>query len=79
MSSSGIYTDAYKDWHRKPSADKVWDNFKNFALEYNELREEQRLNATKAGFQHANHSVEEENILIQHWTTCHFHISQTRM
>ena len=37
--SSGIYTNACKDWRGKPSADNTWANFKIFfALEYNKLR-----------------------------------------
>ena len=27
---SGIYTCACKDWHRKPSADKMWDTLRYF-------------------------------------------------
>ena len=31
-----------------------------FVLYYNKLREEQRLNDTKAGFQHINHAKEDK-------------------
>ena len=31
-----------------------------FLLEYKELRDEQRLNATQAGFQHASYAAEEK-------------------
>ena len=45
--------------------DKTWANFKIFfALEYNELREEQRLNTTQAGFQHANNYSEEQKDFV---------------
>ena len=33
---SGIYSDAFKYWLRKLSAEKTWENFKTFfALDYN--------------------------------------------
>ena len=36
VSLSVIYSDAYKYWRSKPSADKTWENFRTFfALEYN--------------------------------------------
>ena len=61
VSSSGIYTDYCKYWCRKPIVEKTWSNFKIlFALEYNALREEQYLNSTQEGFQHANHDTEEQ-------------------
>ena len=57
VSSSGIYIDACKYWCRNTIAENTWDNFKIFIwLEYNELREEQCLNETQAGFQHSNHA-----------------------
>ena len=62
MRYSLIYIYACKHWHRNPSVDNTWDKFKLFfALEYNELREEYNLNATQAGFQHADYKAEEEH------------------
>ena len=59
--SSVIYTYLCKYWRMKPSMDKTWARFRIFfVLEYNKLREEQRLNATQAGFHYANHTIEEE-------------------
>ena len=52
-----IYTDTCKDWRRKPISDKMWANFKIFfVLEYNKLKEENILDATQEGFQHANNT-----------------------
>ena len=61
VSSSGIYTDACKDWCRNQSAEKTWANFKIFfTLWYNELREGKYLNATQAGLYNYNHAAEEQ-------------------
>ena len=61
INSSGIYTDACKDWRRKPRIEKTWVSFKTFiVLGYNNLRGKRRLNTTQAGFHNTNHAAEEQ-------------------
>ena len=58
MSYLDIYIDACKDWLSNLSSEEMWATFKIFfTLEYNLLWEEQILNTTQAGLQHANHAV----------------------
>lgn len=64
ISSSGLYTEACKEWRKKPVATKTWVNFKTFfATEYHDLREQQRINAVQSGFHSANQAVEQVNIM----------------
>ena len=61
MRYSVIYTDVCKEWRRKPRADKMQAKLKIFfALQYNELIEEQRLNNTQAGVHNDNNAAKQQ-------------------
>ena len=48
ISSSNMYTDACKEWRRKPLAEKTWTNFKSFfASEYHDLKEQEKTTTMK--------------------------------
>ena len=55
ISLSNLYTDACKEWRRKPQAEKTWTNFKTFfASEYHELKEQEKTTAMGQGYHSAN-------------------------
>jgi DNA anti-recombination protein RmuC len=59
VSRSGIYNEACKEWRRKPLADQTWTHFKAFfATEYNELKEQQKLNTNQNNFHGANSAID---------------------
>jgi hypothetical protein len=59
VSRSGIYNEACKEWRRKPVADRTWTHFKAFfATEYNELKEQQKLNTNQNNFHGANSAID---------------------
>ena len=56
-----MYTDAYREWRRKPQAEKTWTNFKTFfATEYHELKEQEKTTAMGQGYHSAN-LVQQDN------------------
>ena len=56
--------EACKELRKKPPADKTWANFTTcFATEYHDLREQQRMNMTQAGFHNANLAMEQVDIM----------------
>jgi hypothetical protein len=58
ISKSGLYNDACKEWRRKPAANRTWVAFKPFfATEYNDLKEQQKLNNNQNNFQGANSAI----------------------
>ena len=58
VSTSGHYTNACKDWRKRPLRNKTWAIFKRFfAAEYHELKEEQRVNHSGSNFHSANAAV----------------------
>ena len=68
ISSSNLYTDAWKEWRRKPQNEKKWTNFKkNFATEYHELKEQEKTTAMGRGYHSANlvqQDTEQEDSLL---------------
>jgi hypothetical protein len=57
ISTSGMYNDACREWRKKPTIDKTWDNFKAFiATEYHDLKELQRTGGGAHSF-HGAHNV----------------------
>jgi hypothetical protein len=59
ISKSGIYNDVCKELRRKPIANRTWTNFKAFfATEYNELKEQQKLNTNQNNFHSANSAID---------------------
>ena len=45
VSTLGHYTDACKDWHKRPLRDQMWELFKRFfAAKYHDLKKQQRVN-----------------------------------
>ena len=55
ITTTGLYTDACKEWRRKPEDQKTWENFKRFfAEEYHDLKEQQRTTSMQAGYHQAN-------------------------
>jgi hypothetical protein len=59
ISKSGLYNDACKEWRRKPIADRTWVAFKPFfATEYNDLKEQQKLNTNQNNFHGANSAID---------------------
>jgi uncharacterized protein (DUF433 family) len=59
VSTSGYYTEACKEWRRRPLLQKTWALFKTFfASEYHDLKEQKRLNGTQSNFHNANQAVE---------------------
>ena len=60
VSSSNLYTDACKEWRRKPQNKKTWTNFKTFfATEYHELKEQEKTTAMGKGY-HSAHLVQQD-------------------
>ena len=56
VQATGLYKDGLKEWRLKQDADKTWTNFKTlFAAEYHQLKEEQRLTTSAAGYSSMNH------------------------
>jgi hypothetical protein len=59
ISKSGLYNDACKGWRRKPVANRTWVAFKSFfATEYNDLKEQQKLNTNQNNFHGANSAID---------------------
>jgi hypothetical protein len=59
ISKSGLYNDACKEWRRKPLADRTWVTFKPFsATEYNDLKEQHKLNTNQNNFHGANSAID---------------------
>jgi hypothetical protein len=59
VSKSGLYNDACKEWRQKPVAEQTWAAFKTyFATEYNDLKEQQRLNNNQNNFHGANSAID---------------------
>ena len=55
VSTSGHYTDTCKIWRKKAAAAKSWPLFKTyFAKEYNNLKEQQKVNTSQTQFHGAN-------------------------
>ena len=63
VSSSNLYTDACKEWRRKPLNEKTWINFKTFfATEYHEIKEQEKTTAMAKGYgYHSAHLVQQAN------------------
>ena len=58
VSTLCYYTDACKDWRNRPLQDKTWTLFKRFfAAEYQNLKEQQRVNHSGSNFHSANAAV----------------------
>ena len=68
ISSSNLYTDAFKEWRRKPLAKKTWTNFKSFfASEYHDLKEQEKTTTMKE-YHAANlvqHNTEDDSFLVE--------------
>ena len=59
VSTSGHYTDACKDWPKRPLHDKIWALFKQFfADKYHDLKEQQRVNISGSNFHSDNAAVD---------------------
>lgn len=59
VSTSGYYTEACKEWRKKPIIEKTWTNFKRFfAAEYHDLKEQQKVNTSQSNFHGANAVVD---------------------
>ena len=56
IQATGLYKDGLKEWRLKPDHEKTWTNFKKlFVAEYHQLKEEQRLTSSAAGYSSMNH------------------------
>ena len=56
VQATGLYKDGLKEWRSKQDTNKTWTNFKKlFAAEYHQLKEEQRLTSSAAGYSTMNH------------------------
>jgi hypothetical protein len=59
ISKSGLYNDACKEWRRKPIVDRTWVACKPFfATEYNDLKEQHKLNTNQNNFHGANSAID---------------------
>jgi hypothetical protein len=57
--STGMFSDACRDWRRRPTADHNWVNFKlDFALAHQDLRDSQ-LTSKQSGYHNANAAYED--------------------
>jgi hypothetical protein len=57
---TGLFTDACRDWRRRPAIEKTWPNFKtDFAQAHQEIRESQ-VTSQGAGFHSANAALAAE-------------------
>lgn len=69
ISSSNLYTDACKEWRRKPLAKKTWPNFKNFfASEYHDLKEQEKTTEMGQEYHSENlvqHNTENDSFLVE--------------
>ena len=62
ISATGLYTEAGRKWRKRSENTKIWKAFKvYFAAEYHELKEQNEMNATHAGFHSANAVFPQEN------------------
>jgi len=62
ISSSNLYLDACKEWRRKPQGEKTWGNFKtHFAIEYHELKEQEKTTTMGQGYHNANLVQQDHN------------------
>ena len=60
ISATGLYTEACRLWKKRNANTKTWKAFKvYFASEYHELKEQNELTATHAGFHAANAAFEQ--------------------
>ena len=58
VSTSGQYTDACKDWRKRPLRDKTWALFKRFfAAKYHDLKEQQIVNHSGSNLHSAKAAV----------------------
>jgi hypothetical protein len=59
VSKSGLYNDACKEWRRQTVANRTWAAFKVFfANEYNDLKEQQKLNNNQNNFHGASNAID---------------------
>jgi hypothetical protein len=75
VSTSGYYTDACKEWHKKAAVDKTWATFKSFfAAEYHDMKEQQKVNHSRNNFHGANAvtdiSTALDNLALTATTNC---------
>ena len=67
--SSNLYTDACKEWRRKPLAEKTWTNFKNFfASEYHDLKEQEKTTTMGQEYHSENlvqHNTEDDSLMVE--------------
>ena len=62
ISASGLYTEACRKWRQRNENTKTWQAFKvYFATEYHELKEQNELSATTAGFHSANAVMQQDS------------------
>jgi hypothetical protein len=59
VSKSGLYNNACKEWRRCTVANRTWAAFKTFfAAEYNDLKQQQKLNNKQNNFHGANNAID---------------------
>jgi hypothetical protein len=59
VSKSGLYNDACEEWRRCTAANRTWAAFKTlFATEYNDLKEQQKLNTNQNNFHGPNSAID---------------------
>jgi hypothetical protein len=59
VSKSGLYNNACKEWRRQTVANRTWAAFKTFiATEYNNLKEQQKINNNQNNFHGANNAID---------------------
>jgi hypothetical protein len=59
ISKSGMYNDTCKEWQRKPIAERTRVAFKPFfATEYNDLKEQHKINSNQNNFHGANSAID---------------------
>jgi hypothetical protein len=59
ISTLGYYTNACKEWQKKPAQEKTWQNFKRiFSAEYHDLKEQQKVNTSQSNFHGVNAAID---------------------
>eukprot|EP00957_Ditylum_brightwellii_P099366 7569061-Ditylum_brightwellii.AAC.1 len=59
MQKTGWFKEGICLWKAKAPVDKIWENFKkNFAMEYEEIKEDQEVTAQATGYTQASNAIE---------------------
>eukprot|EP00957_Ditylum_brightwellii_P127290 9705628-Ditylum_brightwellii.AAC.1 len=59
MQKTGWFKDGIRAWKKRDLGNQTWENFKkDFAKEYDAIKEEQEVRAQAAGYTQANNAIQ---------------------